>query len=391
MTPDRARWTGLAILSAFALLCVVQSRRIRPGHAPDEPAHVYYVRKMAATGWIPDWKWPGVRLSYQAHQAPLYYHSASLVVRLLDASPPPVQFAAMRLVSGGFHVAALAFIWALARTVCAGPASALGPLALAAGIPMFAFIGATVTNDPAANAAGAALLWLCAASAPLKRPPAGAVGLLAGLALLSKANVWPLCAVCVLSLRRAGDPRASAGRIASAASWAAAVAGWFYLFNTLRLGDPVGAARLRAYDPGHVPAAWWFPALRVWFESFWGMFGWMRVSMEPSGLAAALALCAAAVAGWLARWRTLVRRPARPLLLWAAGLTLAQNFVWGFLFSSVPQARHSFPALAALAVLMWDGLSALFERRSAPTRRAALAAFAALLLTLQWAAWPRMP
>lgn len=378
---------GLLLVCAAALL-FAQALRIVPGNAPDEAAHVEYVLHLASKGTLPVWNWPAQPRSYESFQPPLYYAGAALVLRAAAPLPPKARFIALRLYSGLLHLGALFFVCALGRKL--GGGDGFEALCAGAAVPMFFFIGATVTNDAAANLAGAVLLWRFVV-VPRRAGPRGAVlaGAAVGAALLCKTTLLPVAALSLVSLvdLRPGRRAGSAIRLATASTAALLVCGWFYWRNVQLYGDPFGVSRIAAYDQDRF--AWtelgrW---LLLFFQSFWGRFGAMTQPMGWWAYALALLATAAAAWGWLRDSRRLWALPGRPLLAAALSLTLAQNIWYGFFMSYQPQARYSFTALAAWAVLFSDGLrAATTALPPAVSRRAAWAA-ALLAAALHAAAW----
>ncbi|MFA5139317.1 MAG: glycosyltransferase family 39 protein [Elusimicrobiota bacterium] len=348
---------GLMIWVAYALLCGLCIARIEPGNAPDERAHAEYALHLARTGSLPDpHAWPADPYAYEAHQPPLYYWAGSLALRALPVSSPLGQVRTLRAVSTLCHLAALVLTYLLCRRLGMSAAAALGPTALAALLPMFVFIGSTVTNDAAVNLAGTAILLATAASA------SGLwIGLAMGLGMLSKSTLLPVAGACLLYLlvkERAWK------KVCLALLTAALIAGWFYLRNLRAYGDPWGYSHSSAYDPNRFGLSQLPSWLILYFQSFWGRFGQMTQPMPTAVYVLLLAWTGLALGGWTRDWRTLARKPGRPLLLLALGLALAQNFVYGFFMSYQPQGRFSFIAIAAWAVLFWDGLASWLRTRS---------------------------
>ena len=381
---------GVLLACAAALLCA-EVLRITPGNAPDEAAHVEYVLHLASKGTLPVWNWPAEPRSYESFQPPLYYAGAALVLRCASPLPLKARFLALRFYSGLLHLGALFFVWALGRKL--GGGDGFEVLCGVAAVPMFFFIGSTVTNDAAANLAGAVLLWL-AVSVPRPARPRDAIlmGAAVGGALLCKTTILPVAAVSLVSLVdfRRGRRAASAARLAAASGMALLVCGWFYWRNVRLYGDPFGVSRIAAYDQDRY--AWtelgrW---VLLFFQSFWGRFGAMTQPMGWWAYSLALLASSAAVWGWLKDGRRLWALPGRPLLAAALSLTLAQNVWYGFFMSYQPQARYSFTALAAWAVLFSDGLGVSTTARPAAFRRRAAWAAAFAAAAMHAAAWVRL-
>jgi hypothetical protein len=369
LAPAAALAASFALSAAFAF-------RTAPGDAPDERAHAKYVLELRERGRLPEWNYPADPDSYEAHQPPLYYALAAAFTLPVRSAPALTQLRAMRLFSAILHVLALWAAWLLFSSLGAGP----GPLAAMLAVPMFAFIGGTVTNDAAANAASALLLAAAFTGQAPPRRRALVVGLVSGAALLCKATVIPIVGIALLSIyRQKRDWRAAA----VAASLTLAVAGGWYLRNALRFHDPIGYGGMSSYDTHRFA---WSESGRwalLFFESFWGRFGRMTRPMPWPAYALACVLTLGALAGWAKHGRKLASRPKRGWLALAAALAVGQNIVYGFFLSYQPQARFSFIALAPLALLAWDGLSVWFEGKPRRFRRGAAAAGLAAAAALQ--------
>lgn len=373
------------VLAAFCALAAAYAFRIAPGNAPDERAHAEYAAAVSG-GRLPVWNWPREPYSYEAVQPPLYYLPGGLWLRLSRGLSPLSRLRGLRLISLLMHLAALLALRRISLRLEGNRRAALGPLCAAAFLPMFGFIGASVTNDAAADLFGAWLLWLavCAEQAPRARRP-WLLGLLAGAGLLSKSTVLPVAAVCGWSLWRRREMDGSG--LLKASALALLACGWAYGRNIGLYGDPLGLSRLRLYDPNRYEWAEAGRWLLFYFQSFWGRFGQMTQPMPACSYGAAAAFSLAAFSGWILRWRELLRLPGRGMLAAACFLCAAQNAYYGFFLSSQPQARHSFVALAAWAVLFWDGLSAWGGRLAPRWRLAALWLAGGGAALLQWAAW----
>ena len=377
------------LLGAFLLLSACYAFTVAPGNAPDEREHVEYVLYLSSHHALPVWNWPADRTTWQARQPPLYYLLETAVLQPFRSSPPLWGLRAMRLFSALLHLAAVFLVWRAARALYGDGWMSLGPPLLLAALPMFTFIGATVNNDAAANLAGAALLCLLVHAAAHKKPlSAWTVGFVGGIALLCKATMLPVIAVTLFALLPSpvhgrGVGGESARKLALAVGLIAVLAAWFYLRNALLYGDAMGVgARFAQYDPDRYAwsqlSTWW----AILFSSFWGRFGQMTQPMSLAAYAEAALLTVAALAGWIRDWDRLSRLPVRRLLLAALALTLLQNFIVGFFMSYQPQARLSFTALAAWAILSWDGLHATYERFPASSRTRLAWIAAALLVFL---------
>lgn len=377
----RPSWAFGVIAILYSILAVCYSLRIAPGNTPDEAAHVEYVTTLLQRRRLPVWNWPAEPNSYVAFHPPLYYFTGAQLVRSLFALPLKYRFLALRWLSGLFHLAALVFLWRMAAKIIPADEKPWAPVLLMAGLPMFIFIGAAVTNDSAADMAGAALLWFSTGPALTRSSVRGAaLGLLIGVAMLCKSTLLPIAALSLLWLWLAKTPdwRRAARDCAGAIFAALLISGWFYWRNWRLYGDPYGFSRSNAYDANRFALSQLGSWLWLYFQSFWGRFGQMTQPMPQWAFGLAAAISSLSVAGWAARGRRLIGKPGRGFLAAALLIMWAQSFYFGFFLSSQPQARYAFPALAAWAVLFWDGLSVW--PFAAPWAAAALA-------LIQLAAW----
>ncbi|MBI5242228.1 MAG: DUF2142 domain-containing protein [Elusimicrobia bacterium] len=372
---------ALALLLGLHLaLGIAFNARMAIGNAPDEPAHAHYVETLLKTGRPPVWNWPREPLSYEAVQSPLYYAAAAAWALPVRGLPPVFQVRWIRAFSTLLHLLALLCIWRLACGF-AGAGMALASTAVVALLPMFLFIGAQVGNDSLANLCGALLLmvWM----AHVRRGPGGpadaaALGAVAGLGLLAKATLAaPI--LCVMAERAWTWRRDASLRRNGGTLLLAALPFWALIFgrNLLLGGGLWGIAPNAAYDPGGFGLSRLHVWLRIFFESFWGKFGWMTQPLPGWTYLVLLAVSVLSLAGLIAGRRRLLQGE-RALLLLVFCAALAQNFYYGFVLACQPQARFSFITLGAWAPLFCAGLAFWFE----PLQQGANRALAWIGLTL---------
>jgi hypothetical protein len=361
------------VLALHLALALAFNARVPLGGAPDEPAHAACVESLLH-GRLPVWDWPARPEGYEAHQPPLYYAAAALWDLPLRGTHPALQLRWLRVFSTFLHLLALLCIWRMAR-LCLGPGVALAATAAAAALPMFAFIGASVSNDALANLAGSLLLWRWLEE---RRTPGGKgqalrLGALIGLGLNAKATL-AAPALCVFvervwAWRREGGTKAALARAALLGAAALVLCLPLFARNLTLYGDLWGLARTALYDPQRFGWARLPEWCVLFFQSFWGRFGWMTNPLPGWSYLLLLALSALALAGFVKERRRMLSGDAGVLLLFFGGV-LAQTFCYGFLRSFQPQARFSFVALGAWAVLFVMGLEAWGEALPPAARRA---------------------
>ena len=344
---------------------------------------------------------------------PLYYALLAGGARLLGLSDAsfPVQIGVLRLLSALLLLPLPALAAAAARALGAPPPVALAAALLPLAVPQLAHVGASVNNDALLIVLGAAVSapLLAVSRGDVTRRTAAVVGVLLGLALLTKALafgllVWAALAYGLALLGPARScPRRAWGAGLLSAGIALLVGGWWWVVNLVRYGtvQPSGTAPLPALDiePDLVEFTWTF-LTRV-TASTWGNFGWLEVRIP--GAVQALAVLAVLTGAGLA----VARRPQPPWARAAAVAAIAafclqtaivyqqslKNYLRGGYLAGL-QGRYLFAFVAVLAALVALGLAqALPERLRGRAPLAALAAVVGLqsvgvLTALRGFWWP---
>ncbi len=402
-TPERVPlfWLLAALLSLLYLgLATGYALRTPAWQVPDEPAHYNYIRQIAEEGRLPvmqpgDWDsdyqnqlvGSGFapqyvadieRVEFQDHQPPLYYLLAAPLFALTDG-----DLQALRMFS---VVLGLGILWATLGVLrVLFPAQPwLAPLA--GGFVVFipqhlAFLGG-VNNDPLANFMVAATLlgvvWYLQHPEPRPRE-AAVLGVLVGLALLTKSTVYFLAGIAGLALllrwRRAGWSRGVAAQHLAAYLLPALLLGGLWWarnldvyggtdFLGLQQHNEVAAGQLQTDDYiqdnlGGDEGLYRQNFLYTTFHSFWGQFGWMAVPMPLRFYRVLLLICAGLGLGslryaWLrGRHLNAPQREALSLFALVAVLVLAAYLLYNRTFVQF-QGRYLYPALVPLGV--WVGL-----------------------------------
>ena len=386
----------LVLATLFVVVGGLYAVLTPPWQAPDEPAHYNYVAQVAGAGCCPviapgDWDSaqlgallgeqfpPHADLSpieYEDHQPPLYYLLAAPVFVATGGSLLALRLFSVALGAGLLIVSALA-----ARQIF--PARL--PLALSAGVfvafvPQHVAILASVNNDALAELVLAAVILAALAySTGARRLHPAVLGLLVGLAFLTKLTVYGpavLAAAAAITVR-AGQEQRPFGWFVAQAAWAggvalvlgalwwarnAAVYGWpdvlaqaahnRVVVGQLRTAELLAEIGQRAYLNRFVTTT---------FHSFWGQFGWMAVPMPARIYWLAGLFSAFAAAGLVVLF--VVRRPAltptRRATLWVLAVVLlataANYLIYNRTFVQL-QGRYLFTALLPLGVLASAGL-----------------------------------
>ncbi len=415
------RLAQLAVIGALVGLVVTSSLAVSEG--PDEVAHYFFIRYIAQNGRLPLNAAERLEAGYKADLPPLFYLLAGLPATALDLKSPPYlksnrDEVRLNLITGIKNVtgwrmiktedplrgqillwywarwvtlatglAAVGLIFVLARAVAPPhPWLALAAVALLIFLPTFVYINSVTNYEPltaALMAAFVGLLWVTVKS-PRQNWRYLGLGLIIGLAAVTRQTVWPvLAAVPLLVLwlayrRRWGWATLfwqlglySVGVLLTFGAWLLylllyfnkiAEKGWLWgLLSPILIGDGSGQTSLQIASLisngqiGTVGPAAQSITLGQWamafFTGLWGHQTWL--------LAGAVILWAAVLAGLAKIWRQ--QRLWLGLLGTVVGLLLLFPLL-RFLFSGKIDpavSRHFlFPAAPILAVGLAMGASA---------------------------------
>lgn len=409
------RWAVL-ILSAFIILAFAYSLITPPFETPDEVYHYAFARHLSQGNWLPvqskDTSGPW---EHEGSQPPLYYmlsgwltswidqsDFAALAVRNQRANIGDPQFpgnknfmlysGAARPLTGSnlaLHLGrwlsvalgacTLWLIYLTARLAFArNQQAALLAMALAAGVPQFAFISGAFTNDTLIITLSAATIFHLARlvvrenRSPIRQWEWIVLGVLLGLAALSKLQGLGLVLLAGGVVLYIGWQRSSwrllIGAFLGIALPAIAIAGWWYARNFLLYGDWTGTSTLFTMS-GTRPeplklASWWLEFRGVRY-SFWGLFGWFNILLPDwvywlldavtlLGLAGALIALL-----WVARRASDERDRSTLRVRWLLASWLILSLVLMVLLmlrATASQGRLLFPALGALSILITLGM-----------------------------------
>lgn len=391
----------LGYLLAGALFAIYTPR----WQAPDEPAHYNTVRQVAEKGCCPiiesgDWDQDALSvlttakfapdtlsdfdsIQYEDHQPPLYYLLASIVFKLSAG-----DLLALRLLSVVIGAGVVALSYSISRRLLPGqPQIALGVMALVAFLPQHLHMLSAVNNDALAEliVALALLRLLRCLESPSR--PMWRLGLLVGLAFLTKLTIYFLALLAPLAIwlswRRGSEPLdALLRRLTIFALAAGVIGGAWWLRNLSVYGypdflglaahDQVVADQARTDD--FIAASGALPALTqllgTTFKSFWGQFGWMALPLDNVlggwiyrgfGL-----LMIAGVSGALLAGRRGKVSAKRWLLLLLAIAAVLLQFAYYNLEFVQWQGRYLFPALIPIAFILVFGVDYWRVRLSGP-------------------------
>lgn len=348
--------------------------------APDERQHVNYVQGLRSGKGIPVFnpKDPALYESYQSHQPPLFY---VLAAPFYGEDGRPIRY--LNVLIG------VATLIGLYRLGCAATGKVeIGLACSAVGLlPMSLALHGAVSNDP--------LLFCLTTWSVVMMLEAKTdrqhllVGLMVGLALLTKSSAMALLPVLILYSYKFMPKDVNPTLRWAPFGVALLVAAPWLVRNTILYGDPLG---LRVFSEAFVGTAqakdmiavlgagtYWGQMVAWWTSrSFVGVFGYMDVFLPTKLYLYSFCALFLMVCGWLLAARTgekdQVSKPAK----WLLGTLALVVFALFMRFNSQyfqAQARYLYPALPAIALLIGGGATGF-------SRKFGWAALAALLVGL---------
>jgi len=415
--PLMRHWKLVLILVLFIALGTLYSVITPLFETPDEVWHYLYVKHIADGKGLPVYH-EGVTfpMRQEASQPPLYYLMNGWATAWIDTSDvekvvqynphaaigAPAAWGNRNVISHTpyedfpYHGTVLAAhlvrflsilmgagtIWctyAIAHRLFPQP-SWLAPAAAALNAfnPQFIFISASINNDVLATLLAALSLWLLVCI--VQDGPAvwrlGVLGVVLGLAALTKLNGLVLVPLTALVRIVLAWRRGSKWAVIPWGAWLSVVAlatgGWWYLRNWLLYRDPLGLQLMFAVLPARTQRPTFAELLRLFdgvVKSFWGVFGWFNVVMEPGVYTAfevGMTLAMLGVA-WFFLMR-LIRRQWKELpqvgvlIVWSVAFVVA---LVGWSQARYPQGRLLFPAMPAIATLLAFGFAQWLPARYA--------------------------
>jgi 4-amino-4-deoxy-L-arabinose transferase-like glycosyltransferase len=413
----------IAILVAYGVLGVLYAINTPIWQVPDEPAHYNYIHALVEDRSLPviepqDYdqeylvelvsrqfppEMPVDSITYEDHQPPLYYLLAIPVY--LSAGG---EVLALRLFSVAIGAGLLVAAFRSVRILFPDRHSvALIAAALIAFLPQRLAMMAGVNNDGLAELMVGVVLWM---SLNYVRGLASgrrfliALGVVVGLALLTKTTAYVVIPVVVLAIWLRERREEQARPLITAATKAGLVllvagllvAPWL-IRNVMVYGltDPLGLASHNAAVVGQPRTADWLAeygmtgllqrAVQTTFQSFWGQFGWMGVPLQPAVYVLLLLVAGLQMlgfVGWLVDRQGPRLEPDQRDGMWLIAVSAFVTLILfiGYNFTFVQhQGRYLFPALIPLALWATLGLDWLLGPRMAHWSAAGCGALGAVL------------
>jgi len=396
-------WALPALIATYIFLTALLIFSIPIGSAPDESAHLDYVKYIADKGRFPVFQTtPAPGYGYEFHQPPLYYLLCAPLWKIGGVL-------ACRLFSLLCGSLTLLLLWQSVAHFFRGHEDRRTLQILAVGLcalwPMHQGVGASAGNDALAGLLAASIFYLIAKRADSEHSPrafliwSAGIGFCFGLGMLTKTTIFILGAVAfgaIISFWLQADKSRRGGVFLPVATFvltASVICGWWLFRNQMLYGDPLAAGEFqRAFSQSSRGPSWFFErgiSTLIYFEmvvlflfcSAWGILGGPNSAQEtmsramvfgvPNGrtdvwfAVTFLILCALACAISLFGWKSRRVLPlpasaaAKGVLCWLLGLTLV-TIAW-VIFNTryfQVQARYFHPALLPLCFFFaigWRG------------------------------------
>lgn len=373
------RWVLWLIVLAYVGLAGYHASVMPTGatgyqNAPDEAAHVQYVRSLARGVMPTQANASGDPFGYEWHQPPLYYALGTVFL--------PMGEKGLRGLSIVCGVVSLLMIYRTARLfVPNDPELAILATGIAAFIPTHLALTSAVNNDALLEAWCCVVLYqvLTAFRSGLNLWRAAWIGVTVGLALLTKVTgllLLPTVLFAFVLMLKHGETGKSLGRgMAGMLAGFLVVSGWWFVRNQVVYGQFLPLAQFNAAFSGTMQAQTMADALGGWgaywqhcawgvFRSFWAVFGTPATAANgmprflPDQIYLLFGLLVLVVAGGMTRLH--FRRKTDFLgvqqhYLWTLFAFLGLVGVAFVLFLSKYyqiQGRYLFPAMLPLSVIM---------------------------------------
>ena len=372
------------ILSVYLTIGSLYAINTPEWQAPDEPAHYNYVKHISKTGKLPVLKvgdydqgyiskltergFPSDMtidlLRYEAHQPPLYYLLATPVFIVFDGS-----LLALRLFSLVLGGCVIVLSGMATNVIFPGNLPiTLSVCGFIAFLPQHLAIMSSVNNDSLAAVWMILGLWLI-----VRRTTPWVIGIVVGLAFLTKATVYILAIVAtVTAVQRVQKREVRLSYLWQLFAPALFMGTAWWLRNILVYGWPdfLGLINHSEVVVGQPRTLDWLDKfgefdfsrrfIQTTFNSFWGQFGWMAVPMKLVVFRFLTILSLMIVIGnYLLLRLKFLKLNFEKINLLVVVFTLATvvlQYIWYNVEYVQHQGRYLFPALLPLALFCVLGI-----------------------------------
>ena len=388
--------THMALAIAYAFIAPYKTPGLSNGvslpdlGAPDEFAHANFVRHFAREHTLPIYgpKNPLMMEEYENHQPPLFYIIDGLWANLLGVSNFEAQGSGvqLRLINSLFGAATVAGVYFLGVYTLGRSRERLALVAagITALLPMMAAMSGSLSNDPLLFALCTWCLALLARALTdgWTRKLALGIGVLAGLALLTKLTAYALLPVLLLALilrfpkGTAPNPGRTALIVGLVLVVPVLIALPWWLRNQSVYGHPLALNVFAEVSPrtvnldqilhdGHARLRWAYVFGAGSLLSFIGVFGYMDIHLPNEFYFPLIAvLLLSFLAGLFAPKELKVGTRGVWWVLGVFTLLVCLGYLQYNLYQVQPQARYVMLAIGPIALYMALGMRRLFKSKA---------------------------
>jgi hypothetical protein len=418
----RHRFALSAVIAVFVALCVFYNAATPLFEGLDEGAHYNYVNYIATQRALPDLNSPYIQqiarthrlpvfeadinaIGHETTQPPLYYAVGALLIAGIDRSDFTTVFKTADTMSHGLvniHTAAelrfppigtvlavrlvrlwstligavlILLVYQIAWLLMQRHDIALLASAITAFNPKFIHISSVITNDIAVACAVTLVLYMAVRLVTLPTHSyrrfillslglGASIGLSAlskysGLAALAPAGI-ALIWYAVRQRAQQNPGRILMGGILACGFAFGVVAGWFFVYNWLRYGDPLAWAQVQqanafTYRGNALSLIEMTSAIPMLFRTYWGVFGdGIQAATEydlPLWIVTVMGTCGILIAAARKRFPLEI-----VVLLIGAGATVVAFVMWMRTYAVTDNSRLLMPMGATVSILLAAGL-----------------------------------
>ncbi len=242
----RQRWLWTALLITTLIAGFVYSLVQPLGNAPDETAHMRYIRFLQQEHRLPEWKLEkGGEAGYEGQHPPLYYFAGSLIYAATSALPEPLRWQVLRWSSLALGLVLALVIRGLCLTYFRNKfSSAFTATAAFCATPLVLEYLSHINPDALSVLWSAIVLWMAIMIARGEDTPRDRVilGVALGLGLLTKLTILGTGPVILaaFAIRPTGyeNSKSKFFALLETILIAVLIGGWWYVRNSWLYNTP---------------------------------------------------------------------------------------------------------------------------------------------------------
>ncbi|MHB1001385.1 MAG: ArnT family glycosyltransferase [Armatimonadota bacterium] len=375
---DIGKYIIYAILFIHMVLAIIYWHLTPFGLPPDEGPHGKYIGLMADNHTLPVFN-PSDRENYEFHQPPLYYTLGlpfHFIGSMIGIQDPAIIVRALSIILGALSI--FVIYLTILKAFDNNRRLALACAGFAALLPTHSMLSSSVSNDILSELIYGLVLLLAASILidGLSWRRTIVVGVVLGAGILTKTTcilLFPVVGLLylMLAIRKITSWKTAFVHFAGASGVSLLIGGWWLVRNHLLYGDPFGLALFQqAFQHTAKPDFFFNQGLSViqylelvaiWtFESFWGVFGHMKIFM-PSWIYVMLAVISIpfSILSLMTLHKIREDRSKKDFIMICAvvlGIVLLSFLRFNLSFFQA-QGRYLYPALIPISILWCYGIT----------------------------------